>query len=225
MCNGGVFVKKKIILALIATLLVGTSIGAATGLKVQAILMTQKMNVNGVLKQESVLNYEGNAYVPLRRFGELAGIKVDYKDGVVLIGETTGNVLTTPNTSIRTCEGYINSDIFKTYLGVEKTAISIYEGAVTVDESFEVFADKMNYFLKQLTKVEISETDESFVALQYTIEAVGSYLKAEQARIDALMSGGPIATSEFYISEANMLSVELNKELDKCGAWEKYNHK
>lgn len=216
---------KKNICVLLGTLLIGTSLGAATSLKVQATLMEQKMNVNGELKKEMILNYEGNTYVPLRRFGELTGIKVDYKNGTVIIGETGESKSPTPSTNEKTCSWYINSAIFKAYLGVEKAALDIYNGTVPVDDSFKVFENKMNVFLDELVNVEISETDECFVALQYTVEAAGSYLQAEKARIDALITGGSRSMYDFYISEANMLSTELNNELDKCGAWASYKNK
>ncbi|PHV72200.1 hypothetical protein CS063_01625 [Sporanaerobium hydrogeniformans] len=75
----------KKILGFFGVLLLGATIGAS-GVKITAELKTQKVSYNGNVSDQEVIAYNGSTYVPLRKFGELVNIPVNYKDGVVYLG-------------------------------------------------------------------------------------------------------------------------------------------
>ena len=79
--------NKKFILTAIAALGLCFSVGAATGVKISAELKKQVINVGGKESTNEVIAYEGTTYVPLRQVGNMLGAKVEYKDGVIYLGE------------------------------------------------------------------------------------------------------------------------------------------
>ena len=80
--------NKKFIVTAVVALGLCFSVGAATGVKINAMLKDQAMKVNGKTTTSQVIAYNNATYVPLRQVGEMLGAKVDYKDGVVIIGES-----------------------------------------------------------------------------------------------------------------------------------------
>lgn len=78
----------------------GTILGATVGTRITAQLLQMKIVKDNeqVLKDTKVISYDGATYVPLRAFGDITGVKIDYKDGVIYLGDNnvTGE---TANTS------------------------------------------------------------------------------------------------------------------------------
>lgn len=79
---------KKII-PFTCVLLVGITVGAATGSKITAELKNQQVNYKGTTIIEEVISYEGSTYVPLRSFSEIVDLPASYKDGVIFLGKNT----------------------------------------------------------------------------------------------------------------------------------------
>lgn len=77
---------KKII-SFTCVLLVGITVGAATGSKITAELRNQQVQYKGITSNQKVISYNGSTYVPLRSFGEMVEIPVRYSDGIVYMGE------------------------------------------------------------------------------------------------------------------------------------------
>lgn len=77
----------KKVLAFLGVLLLGVTVGAATGVKITAELKNQKINFNGNLSNQEIISYKGSTYVPLRAFSNLVNIPVNYKDGIIYLGE------------------------------------------------------------------------------------------------------------------------------------------
>lgn len=73
---------------LIMGILIGMtmSVSAAT---ISVSLIQQKFSVNGAISNQQIISYNGTTYVPLRKAGELLGAKVDYKDGVIYLGDSS----------------------------------------------------------------------------------------------------------------------------------------
>jgi len=74
-------------LLFIGILLIAFTVGAATGTKITAELRNQSINYNGNLSGQQVISYKGTTYVPLKAFSSLVGVSVNYKDGIVYLGE------------------------------------------------------------------------------------------------------------------------------------------
>ncbi|ADZ82403.1 hypothetical protein [Cellulosilyticum lentocellum] len=79
--------KKHFIAVGIIALSLCFSLGAATGIKIQAELMNQKMNINGKEQVKETISYKGKTYVPLRDLGNMLNVPVDYKNGIVYVGK------------------------------------------------------------------------------------------------------------------------------------------
>ncbi len=79
--------KKKFMVAGVIALSLCFSLGAATGIKIQAELMNQKMNVNGKEYVKEIISYKGKTYVPLRDLGNMLNVPIDYKEGIVYVGK------------------------------------------------------------------------------------------------------------------------------------------
>lgn len=92
--------NQKFIVTAIVALGLCFSVGAATGVKISAELKNQAMKVNGTSTSKEVISYNNTTYVPLRQVGDMLGVPVDYKEGVVIIGndskEETVAIETTP---------------------------------------------------------------------------------------------------------------------------------
>lgn len=79
--------KKHFVAVGIIALSLCFSLGAATGIKIQAELMNQKMNINGKEQVKATISYKGKTYVPLRDLGNMLNVPVDYKNGIVYVGK------------------------------------------------------------------------------------------------------------------------------------------
>lgn len=77
---------KKIAVFACSLFLLGGVVGAATGIKISAELKPQNVISNGETYNQQVISYKGSTYVPLRSFGDLVGVSVDYKDGNIYLG-------------------------------------------------------------------------------------------------------------------------------------------
>lgn len=83
-----IHMKKKHFIAVgIIALSLCFSLGAATGIKIQAELMNQIININGEEHIKATISYKGKTYVPLRDLGNMLNVPVDYKDGIVYVGK------------------------------------------------------------------------------------------------------------------------------------------
>lgn len=79
---------KKII-PFTCVLLVGITVGAATGSKITAELRNQQVQYKGITSTQKVISYNGSTYVPLKSFGELIDIPVSYNKGIIYLGSST----------------------------------------------------------------------------------------------------------------------------------------
>ncbi len=79
--------NKKYILTLVVAMGACYSVGAATGVRISALLTNQDMIVHGREVNKKVIMYNNTTYLPLRQIGEMLGTPVDYKGGKVILGE------------------------------------------------------------------------------------------------------------------------------------------
>lgn len=81
--------KRFIIIVGMLCLVSGTVLGATVGTKITAQLLQMKIVKDNqqVLKDTKVISYNNSTYVPLRAFGDVTGVKIDYKDGVIYLGD------------------------------------------------------------------------------------------------------------------------------------------
>lgn len=79
--------KSKLALFALSFMLLGGTIGAATGIKITAELRPQQVSYKGNIVNQQVLSYKDNTYVPLKVFGNLLGIPVNYKNGIIYLDE------------------------------------------------------------------------------------------------------------------------------------------
>lgn len=91
--------KKKTALFALSFMMLGGTIGAATGVKISAELKPQNVIVDGSNHNQSVISYKGSTYVPLRSFGDLLGVKVDYKNGNIYLGDSSNTASGSSNIS------------------------------------------------------------------------------------------------------------------------------
>lgn len=93
------FTKKMVLVIGCSCLMTGTVVGATVGTKITAQLLQMKIVKDNqqVLKDTKVISYNGSTYVPLRAFGEVTGVAIDYKDGTVYLGNN--NTSSTENTT------------------------------------------------------------------------------------------------------------------------------
>lgn len=81
---------KKFIVFASAVFLLGGALGAATGIKINAELKPQNVVVDGTTHNQQVISYKGSTYVPLRSFGDMLDVNVDFKNGNIYLGESGG---------------------------------------------------------------------------------------------------------------------------------------
>lgn len=96
------FGKSLVVLGMATIMCSSTVFGATENKKVEATLVTNKVVKDNqqVLEGTELINYNGSLYVPLRKFGEVADITINYKDGVVYLGDNnTISVDSTNNTT------------------------------------------------------------------------------------------------------------------------------
>lgn len=79
--------NKKWIGILVVALGMSFTLGAASGQKITAELKNQGIVVKGNKVEKQVISYNETTYVPLREFSSLLQEKVDYKDGLIYLGE------------------------------------------------------------------------------------------------------------------------------------------
>lgn len=101
--------KKKTLI--IAGICVGASftVGAATGTKVTAELKKQQISYEGKIMNQEVLSYQNNTYVPLKSFGNLVDIPVDYKNGMIYLGGNTNGEISYWGKDIKDMSKKMNS--------------------------------------------------------------------------------------------------------------------
>jgi len=95
---------KKGLMVLGMTTLMCSSVvfGAVNHQRVEATIVTNKIIKDNqqVLQGTELINYNGSLYVPLRKFGDTTGITINYKDGVVYLGNN--NTIPVDNTASAT---------------------------------------------------------------------------------------------------------------------------
>lgn len=104
--------KKMIVIVGLSCLMSGTVIGATVGTKITAELLQMKVVKDNqqVLKGTKVISYNGSTYVPLRAFGEVTGTAINYKDGVIYLGNNNTIVSnTTQSNNTESISPYWNS--------------------------------------------------------------------------------------------------------------------
>lgn len=80
--------KLKKGLFFVGPLLLAFTVGAATGTKITAELQSKTINCNGNISSQQAITYKGTTYLPLRSLASLMNTSVDYKNGVIYIGES-----------------------------------------------------------------------------------------------------------------------------------------
>ncbi|MGL5677676.1 MAG: hypothetical protein ACRDDX_14800 [Cellulosilyticaceae bacterium] len=75
---------------LVACMASATTLIAATP-TISAILKKQEINYEGNVSTKEVVSYNNTTYVPLREFSKLVGIPVDYKNGIIYLGDNTSS--------------------------------------------------------------------------------------------------------------------------------------
>jgi len=115
-------------LAFLGVLLLGASVGAATGVTITATLKNQAISYNGALSSQQVVSYKGTTYVPLRSFSTLLDVPVDYKEGTIYLG--ANNTITAPVATTK--------DKFTFSINGASTGISSYDNKTVaiIDMSF-----------------------------------------------------------------------------------------
>lgn len=76
---------KKGLFIIGALTLCSFTVGAATGIKINAELKNQIVNCNGGRINQEVVSYNGTTYVPLRAFSNMLGVTTDYVNGEIII--------------------------------------------------------------------------------------------------------------------------------------------
>lgn len=93
--------KRFIIIVGMLCLVSGTVLGATVGTKITAQLLQMKIVKDNqqVLKDTKTISYNNSTYVPLRAFGDVTGVKIDYKDGVIYLGDNN-TIINAPSETI-----------------------------------------------------------------------------------------------------------------------------
>lgn len=69
----------------LAASLIGTMVGAASGIKIAAELTPQAIVYNGKSSIENVIGYDGSTYVPIDKLVNITGNTVEIKDGIIYV--------------------------------------------------------------------------------------------------------------------------------------------
>lgn len=138
------------------TLLLGITLGAASGVKISATLQNQAISYNGSLSGQQVISYNSTTYVPLRSFSNLVNIPVDYKNSTIYLGGN--NTVTAPAkqtkftfsiNGVSTGASYDNEDVaivdvsFTNNSGESKTPsgslynVTAYQNGVELETTFD----------------------------------------------------------------------------------------
>ncbi len=81
--------KKKTLIIVGICLCASFTIGAASGVKVTAELKEQQITYKDNIINQGILSYKDTTYVPLKAFGNLLEIPVNYKNGIIYLGDKT----------------------------------------------------------------------------------------------------------------------------------------
>ena len=142
--------KKMIIIVGLSCLMSGTIIGATVRTKITAELLQMKVVKDNqqVLKDTKVISYNGSTYVPLRAFGEVTGTAINYKDGVIYLGNNNTIVSNTAQSN--------NTESISTYWN---SIPSADESKVTKITESRYFNDRQKYIDKahQLIKATLKD--------------------------------------------------------------------
>ena len=112
--------KKKGILIACLALSMTITVSAFTYKKVSANLKSQAINYKGNISNQEVLVYNNTTYVPLRNLSELVGIPLEYKDGVIYLGEYTNDTDDIINNDSNNNSQGINHNGNRLYIGKQE---------------------------------------------------------------------------------------------------------
>jgi len=79
--------RNKSLIMLVGCVSICSAVFGATGMKISAELKQQKIVCNGSEQVKQIVSYNGTTYVPLRQFGEMTGISINYNNGIIYVGE------------------------------------------------------------------------------------------------------------------------------------------
>lgn len=140
---------KKGVLVVCIALSMTLTVSAFAYKAISANMKSQDITYAGHTVNQEVIVYNDTTYVPLRNFSELVGVPVDYKDGIIYLGDTVNhsngsNDSASENNSNNSSHNDVTDDESNLFIGKNKAKLIALQHAGVQKNDFTIVELRLN---------------------------------------------------------------------------------